>query len=266
MFATNVLFLVSYVTAQSFIRTVDQCKQCLNAAGSQICSGNPSLFTTVCCSSADATRDCNTANSIICQNNMADLSSITSQYLLCPSPRECGQTDFSISNFDTELSLSFTLIPSNSYCRVRIFTDVNENYKIHLTNIDINQASIEIFESDPRPSENFRFTSVANLSASTSVEFNANIHRRNNLYMILTPGSGLEGRFSATISLSENSNKDKLHYLEYIFIVVACVLVVIFLTGLVIFCYMVNKENAGEKAERLKNDVKQPLKSTTRIN
>lgn len=151
---------------------------------------------------------------------MSDLS-IRSQYLLCPPPRECEQSDFTISEFNTQMNINIELVPANSYCRVRIFTTVSENYKVHMANIEVNQATIEVFQSDPRPSQNFNFASFSNFSASTTVEFTANVNRRNNLFMVLTPGVGLEGRviiieIKIIIFCSTSLTRTKITYLALI--------------------------------------------------
>ena len=139
-----VLLIIACVSAQTFIRTVENCSNCLNTAGSSVCSGDIAHFTSVCCASDETTRDCFKGN--VCTNNIGALSAV-SRYLLCPSPTECTTTDYFINEFDESLEISIPVIPTGLFCRVRIFTNVDEKFTASFTSKVVSQASIEVFRT-----------------------------------------------------------------------------------------------------------------------
>jgi hypothetical protein len=254
-----VLLIIACASAQNFVRTVENCSNCLNTAGSSVCSGDISHFTPVCCASDETTRDCFKGN--VCTNNIGALSA-ASRYLLCPSPRECTTTDHFITEFDKSLEISIPLIPNGLYCRVRIFTNVDERFTASFTGKTVTQASIEVFRTFKNETTNSpQFESINNITAGRTGELVMDFDRHDYFFLVLTSDPGTDGTFSMSVSLADNSNGDDLHYLEIIFIVFGVILIIIFFIGLVVYCYMIHKESSSEKADRLRNNPGEPLQA-----
>jgi hypothetical protein len=256
-----ILLIIACVSAQSFVRTVENCSNCLNTAGSSVCSGDIAHFTSVCCARGETTRDCLENNDNTCTNTLRELSGV-SQYLLCPSPRECTTVDYFITEFNQAIDISIPLIPNSLFCRVRIFTSVDEKYTAFFVGINATQASAGMFRVyTNETTNNQQFESIDTFTATNSTDFFMDFDRHDYFFLVLTSDAGTDGLFRMTVVLDDNSNSQDLHYLEIIFIVFGAILIVIFFIGLIVYCYMIHKESSSEKADRLRNNPSEPLKA-----
>ena len=194
------LMMMVLVNSQTtLIQTVEQCSNCLNTAGSRTCNSNPDIFTSTCCPTGDTSGVCSTTS--VCSNSFQEGAPISSKFLLCPSPNECGFTDFAITELDKNLTLTFNQVPAGFFCRVRVIIGKLDLAHVDFTNIQSTNVQADIYFTNPdETSGSRRMTYEKTVFEGTSPDKTMDISQFQSIYMMLTPMRA--GATSFTISMN----------------------------------------------------------------
>jgi hypothetical protein len=231
-------------SAPTTIQTVEQCTNCFSTANPVACNLNLDLFTSVCCAAGETDKQCGSTS--VCSNNFRTGFPNSSKFILCPSPNECGFTEFNITELDRTIPFTFNTIPGLLFCRVRIFIgNIDQSY-VRFTNIVPNNAVADVFftQLDSADAAD-RLDSVQTFRTNSAEDVRFDISEGQSIYVMLTPSTaGTDGSFSFNLRL-ERYQRSGLSTTEIWMLVVLIVwLGIVFLWFLIFICKACYEKNA----------------------
>lgn len=240
-----ILVLIASVNSQStLIQTVEQCSNCLNTANSRTCSLNPDLFTTACCPAGDTSEQCGSTS--VCQNSFGTGYPPSTRFVFCPSPNECGFTEFTITELDKTYDFTFNQIPGLLFCRVRIFAGNIDQSFADFSKIVVTNAVADVFftELDNEVvADRLNLEQIYNAGFTEDKTFDFN--EGQSIYIMLTPStSGTNGQFSFSLRLRRYQRSGLSTTEIWMLVVLIVWLGIVFLWFLIFICKACYEKNA----------------------